>query len=171
MKVSEALKVFGLENGKGVNLLTVGKLFRQLSLIHHPDHGGKKEQMVLLLESRDCLLKMLRENPEYVEKTSCSDYNLSELFEEIMQKLMPFDGLEIEACGTWLWVRGKTKPIAKQLGKNGVGLRFSRDKAAWYWKPPQEKGRRWKGKPKDMDSIRNKYGSQKFTSTGAARIQ
>jgi len=170
MKVSEALTVLGLENGKGVNLLTVGKLFKKLSFERHPDQGGSNEQMILLLESRKCLLDMLRENPEYVEKTSGSEYNISELFSEILDKLNPFDGLEIEACGTWLWVSGNTKPISKQLGKDGVGLRWHGKKKLWYWNPPQEKKRKWYGKSKDMDSIRKTYGSQKFHSAGASRL-
>lgn len=95
--------------------------------------------------------------------------NASELYNEILKaespddaadvaKLLNSDGkLEIEICGTWVWVSGDTKPVKE--GLKAAGFRWAPKKMKWYWKPA---GQRSFGRGKwSMDEIREFHGSER----------
>jgi len=69
--------------------------------------------------------------------------------------LSKFAGLEIELCGTWIYVRGETYPYRKEL--KALGLRFNPHKGCWiihfddYYQ--------YHKNPVSMSYIRDKYGS------------
>lgn len=71
------------------------------------------------------------------------------------QTLSRFTGLEIEICGTWIYVRGNTYPYRKEL--KVLGLSFNKHKGCWiihfddYY--------RYHKNPVSMSYIRDKYGS------------
>jgi len=68
--------------------------------------------------------------------------------------------LTIELLGVWIWVSGDTKEHRALLGKDGVGMRWARDKKAWYWRSPEHSYRR-KNKPtKDLNELRQTFGAK-----------
>ena len=81
-----------------------------------------------------------------------------EEFIEILSKIIHLDGLEIEICGSWLWISGNTYPHKEQL--KASGCRFASKKKMWYWHP-EDAGCTSHGK-KTIEDIREKYGSQQI---------
>ena len=74
-----------------------------------------------------------------------------------MIKLDSNVNIKTEVCGTWMWISGETWRYKKELGKNGLGLKWASKKQQWYWSPA---GFRKKSKRVfSMDEIRSKYGS------------
>jgi len=79
----------------------------------------------------------------------------------IAQYLKVYDlPLTIEIVGTWIWVRGDTRPHRQAL-KDAKFL-WAPKKKMWYWRHPSKKG--WSS-GKDLDEIKEKYGAR---SLGAA---
>jgi len=64
-------------------------------------------------------------------------------------------GLEIEICGSWIWVRGNTKEHKYILKSNGYF--WAPKKESWYFRPSDYKSTN-RGKW-SMDKIRESHGS------------
>ena len=82
----------------------------------------------------------------------------------MISRLVILAGINIEICGSWVWVTGNTYPNREAL--KAAGLRYSKGKAAWYWKPEgsHSKARR----NYSMDEIRQLHGSERIKTRSAA---
>jgi hypothetical protein len=122
--------------------------YKRLALMHHPDRGGDTSTMQEI-------------NRQYQEIIRNPNINLSQeitedliRFAEIIEKIIRFD-LTIEVCGNWIWLSGNTRNYKEDLKQ--IGFFYAPRKAMWYWRPEDYKSANTK--PKDMDYIRAKYGS------------
>jgi len=91
------------------------------------------------------------------EKKSYYYANVNDGYREQIEKIVFIPDLQIEICGSWIWLNGNTYAV-KNIIKD-AGFLWAGNKKAWYWKPYEQKG--YKHKAWDMDKIRNTYGSQK----------
>jgi hypothetical protein len=64
--------------------------------------------------------------------------------------------LTVVVVGKWIWVSGETFPARATLV--AMGLRFSKDKVKWYFKP---EGRSFRGRTKPYGMITAKYGEMR----------
>lgn len=128
--------------------------YRILCKINHPDLGGDVEAMKAINNEYSTRLKSGMFNAEFEETHTSAD--IEEALRDIIEKTCTFEGLIIEICGRWVWFTGETKKYKDQL--KTFGCFWARKKAAWYWRPADEKRRR--GKPVELDQIRAKYGSK-----------
>ena len=85
-----------------------------------------------------------------------TEKKIAEAINKTTDALKDIEGIEIELCGTWLWIDGNTYENREAL-KN-AGCRFSRTKKKWYWRP-EEKSAGWSRGKSTMADIRQKYGS------------
>lgn len=76
--------------------------------------------------------------------------------ETTMEALKAVEGVDVELCGTWLWIDGQTYEVKEQL--KALGCKWSRNKKRWYWHDASKKG--WSNGKTQMDDIRLKYGSK-----------
>jgi hypothetical protein len=77
-------------------------------------------------------------------------------FDEFLAVLMGLKGLEIEICGSWLWIGGETKENKDAL--KGAGCRWASKKKLWYWHAGE-----WVKKVRralTMEQIRDLHGSE-----------
>lgn len=80
---------------------------------------------------------------------------------EVIKQVKALPDAEVELCGTWVWVEFPEKPDeATRDAMKAIGLRWSRTKSKWYWRPPEARGTFSKGKA-SMEYIRSRYGSQR----------
>ena len=82
--------------------------------------------------------------------------NANDGWREVVNAIIHFDGITVELVGSWIWVSGNTYQHKDAL--KSAGFFWARKKKMWYWHPAEQVTR--SHKPQDMDSIRNKYGSQ-----------
>lgn len=158
-----------------INVTTLDELkkqYRRLAMIHHPDVGGDPETMKAINNEHDVLFESLKKqhNDRAAADETGKTYATTETAEEfrdIVEKLLRMDGLEVELCGSWLWIGGDTRKHKDEL--KSAGCRWSSNKKLWYWHHAEE-GRRWHKGSATMNQIRNKYGSQTFRSNGSARL-
>ena len=148
------------------------KQYRRLAMIHHPDVGGDVEAMKAINNEYAALFETLKDQhnaraaADETGKTSTTT-EAPEEFIAIIEKLLRLDGLEVELCGSWLWIGGNTREHKEAL--KAAGCRWSSSKKLWYWRHAED-GHRWHKGNKTMSQIRNKYGSQTYRSGGAARL-
>ena len=89
-------------------------------------------------------------------KTELSEQEKQELLEKIVA-LKQLPGLEINLCGSWVWIGGDTKPQKDQL--KALGCWWAAKKQLWYWHLPVET-KHYRRKAKTMEEIEAKYGKQ-----------
>lgn len=144
--------------------------YRKLAIKHHPDMGGKLEDMQRVNAEWDVLKKRCYNIHEgmsgdvYTDQTQDAPDDVTERFKDIIEQLIHMEGLEIEICGSFLWVGGNTKPNKDEL--KGMGFRWASKKRRWFLAPQgwRKKGRR----ELTMGEIRDSYGSQRIQYKHAA---
>ena len=141
------------------------KQYKELLKLHHPDNGGDLQIMQEINAEYDRMFKILKERHENSSAdsgTENADYNNmkydfaeDEKLREILNRIIHFEGMDIELVGAWIWVSGNTYACKKELKE--LGFRWASQKKMWYWH--SEAFRKISRRTLSMDEIRNYYGS------------
>lgn len=133
--------------------------YRRLVKVHHPDHGGDTATMQAINAEYTERFQILKDEHNATADEFHKTTEAPEEFIDIIEALLKLDGLEVELCGSWLWIGGNTRENKDAL--KAAGCRWSNNKKLWYWRH-EEDGRSWSRGKKTMSQIRSKYGSQLF---------
>ena len=149
------------------------KQYYKLCMQYHPDRpNGNLEAMQAINAEWDYLRKhnynihQGRDGGVYTDWAQEVPDDVTDMFAEIISKLVTMVGLEIEICGSWLWVGGNTREHREAL--KGLGMRWASKKRMWYKAP-----RDWKRKTRhtlEMGEIRAKYGSTSVPTSARKMI-
>lgn len=136
--------------------------YRRLVKKHHPDCGGDAEIMKAVNNEYEVKFEELKKahNAKADEKHQTTE--TPDEFREIIEKLLKLDGLDVELCGSWLWIGGNTREHKDAL--KAAGCRWSNNKKLWYWHHAED-GSHWHRGKRTMSEIRTKYGSQTFNGS------
>jgi len=136
------------------------KKYRILILKFHPDRtaGKTHKEMVEINNEYELVFKMITEREKFQGKNNNNGGSVNDGFREIILKIINLEGIEIEICGSWIWVSGNTKPHKDILKASGFMWRSK--KCMWSWNPPEAKT--FNKKAMSMEHIREKYGSEKI---------
>ena len=146
------------------------KQYKRLAFQNHPDRGGKTSDMQEINAEYEDLfsrLKDVHKNAQgefYTARTATTETATE--FMDIIEKLIRMDGIEIEVCGSWLWVTGDTRPHKEDL--KALSFRWSSNKSAWYFHRDGYKKR--SKKSLTLDEIRGYYGSEKIEKEDSGKI-
>ena len=139
--------------------------YRTLVKKNHPDIGGDTEVMKAINAEYDIVIR-----GEY--RATAGD-NYSRATEEvhanlvnIIQSIVTLDGIEIEICGTWVWISGNSYAVKDTL--KALGFKFSGPKKMWYY-TEQVMDKKFH-RSTDMDTIRKVHGSQKVETKKTFRL-
>lgn len=137
--------------------------YRRLAKQNHPDLGESTEEMQRInaayAEAFDRLQKQHNaSHDEWHQSTEAP-----EDFINIVDELVKLDGLEVELCGSWLWIGGNTREHKEKL--KSLGCRWCSKKKLWSRQHEEDGSRHYRGKC-TIDEIRTKYGSQVFAADG-----
>lgn len=144
--------------------------YRKLALKNHPDRGGSTEVMAEIKREYDELFERLSLKAEAEEAAAKGTTDASQMddgYRVVVDALLNIPGIEIEQCGSWLWISGETKKHKDEI--KAAGCYWSAKKKMWYWRP-ETKSRRWNRKSISMDAIRFKYGSSSVSRDDKKRI-
>jgi len=127
---------------------------------YHPDKGGSTHMMQAVNEAYETLLNAKDlEQPE-----SFTDYG--DELNAALNAIIDLPGLDIELCGSWLWVSGDTRTHKDVLKSSG--FKWAPKKKQWSFHP---QGFKSYGRGKaSMDEIRAKYGSARPNYTPNNRL-
>lgn len=146
------------------------KQYKALALKHHPDKGGNLSNMKAINAEYDNLFKRLKNVHETVDGNTYTTHNTSgetpDDFKKVISSLITLDGIQIEICGSWIWLTGNTYSHRDKL-KN-LNFRFSRSKKAWYYH--NDGYRKTSHKSFTLEQIRSLYGSEVVQSKPRLRL-
>ena len=149
---------------KNVNSLEeLKREYRRLVMINHPDHGGDTATMQAINAEHDALFEALKAKHNAEHDADHQTTETPEEFRKIIDALLRLDGVEVELCGSWLWIGGNTRAHKDDL--KAAGCRWSSGKKLWYWRHSED-ANSWHRGRSTIGEIRTKYGSQYF-GTGA----
>lgn len=141
------------------------KQYKELLKLHHPDNGGDLETMQAVNAEYDRMFKILKDqhensNADYGNANTNYnnmkyDFAEDEKLREMLNKIIHFNGIDIELVGAWIWVSGNTYACKKELKE--LGFKWASQKKMWYWH--SEAFRKMSRKTLSMDEIRGYYGS------------
>lgn len=141
-------------------------LYRQLAKQHHPDLGGSVETMKAINSQYHEALKNLNgykstdnDGKEHVYKYNMTvEQALIDMVDQLFT-LQRATGVEMDIyiIGTWLWIKGLTKPIKDKLMT--LGCRWHSKRKCWYFHTGKWSGRR---SSMSLNGLANKYGGGKI---------
>lgn len=132
------------------------KEYRRLAMLHHPDRGGDAETMKAINAEYEHRHDELLGDYNAAHSAEYQKHETAAEFIRIVEELIKLDGLEIELCGSWLWIGGDTRPHKDEL--KAIGCRWASKKCLWYWHPSDAAPKHYRGRS-TMGEIREKYGS------------
>jgi curved DNA-binding protein CbpA len=160
MNKYEACKILGI-NGD-INPSIVKKAYRSACAKYHPDKNPGGLEMMKSVNLAYEALKNLSENIEIDEKAQGYGDDRINVINALSDT-----ALNLELCGSWLWISGDTKEYKEIL--KSLSCRWAPKKGKWYFRPADYKSR---GRGKlSMDDIREKHGSQSVRGQGKAKIK
>jgi len=150
------------------------KEYKRLLKLHHPDNGGTKEASQTINNEYEALFKILKDKHDNKSNNSTSDtagnskatdnkstmydFEADKALREVLQRIINFEGIEIEIIGSWIWVSGDTYKHKAELKE--TGFKWASQKKMWYFHNDNTY-RKSSNKKLNIEDIRNYYGSQK----------
>lgn len=138
--------------------------YKRLVKIHHPDIGGDPEIMKAINAEYDDAVKCMANDPGHAD-TKRAQRETPEAFRTVVSALVKIPGIDIELCGTWIWVTGDTYTQRDAIKR--VGCKWANRKHAWYWHDEGDNSR--SRKEMSLDEIRRLHGSELIASTKGER--
>lgn len=126
--------------------------YRRAAAKFHPDCNPAGLEMMKLV---NLAYEALKNFSGDVLPTDATTKDYGDAFNAALNAIIHL-GLNIEICGSWVWVQGDTKPHKDIL--KASGYQWSPKKSSWYYRPEQYKSFK-RGTPWCMGHIRAKYGS------------
>lgn len=135
--------------------------YKELLKKYHPDNtNGSTVATQEINAEYDILFKVLRNRHESANKADANNTtynaNIDKALREVLEKVINFEGINIEVCGSWLWLSGNTYIYKNTL--KALNFKWANQKKMWYWHGEYCVKRT--RKTVSMDFIREKYGSQ-----------
>lgn len=147
------------------------KAYRKAAAKLHPDNNPDRDttaefqEMQAEFEKAFERLKNIHINAAGETYTKETTETAAE-FMDLINKLLKL-GVEVELCGSWIWVTGNTKAVKDDL--KTFGFKWSKNKSAWYYH--REPYRKRSKKRMTLDDIRRMYGSAKFEGSAALDLE
>lgn len=133
--------------------------YKKLAIKLHPDRSGY-DSTADFQEMQNQFENYKPEEEKF--KGEYTNWNAKE-YAKIIEQLMQIKDIEIEICGSWIWLNGDTKPVKEQIKEIDTGetMRrgWSKSKSKWYFSPKDYKKK--SSKELSIEEIRGLYGSKK----------
>ena len=139
------------------NLPELKKQYKELAKKYHPDMGGNDADMASINNEYDILSARLPNISASGEEYQPNQRENAKAWRDCIMAIIHCIGLEIEICGSWVWVTGNTMAHRETLKANGY--KWSAKKMAWYWH--DEGYQKLSHKVYGLNEIRAMWGSEK----------
>ncbi len=147
------------------------KQYKSLALKHHPDIGGDVETMKAINAEYDVIFARLKDIHQTADgkthEAKTSSTETANEFKDIISRLIILEDVQIEICGSWLWLTGNTYQYKDTL--KSLHFRYSKSKKAWYYH--NDNYSKTSRKTFTLEQIRSLYGSEVITSKPLLRLE
>ena len=141
--------------------------FKKLAMANHPDRGGDVKIMQEINAAYKFAMAKILKGGGFTQQQVDEELNLSEKYQEAINKIAGLENIEIELVGAWIWVTGETRENKDTL--KAAGFLFAPKKIAWYFRTEENKVKNFRSKL-SLDDVRAKYGSTKITAKNNFKI-
>lgn len=167
------------------NVNTLEQLRRQYKELlkkYHPDNANGSTTATQDINAEyDKLFKLLKDkhesksdktansttNEQTSYNTNMYDWENDKALREVLEKIINFNGIDIEIAGQWIWISGNTYAYKKELKE--IGFKWASQKKQWYWH--SEIFRKRSHKTLSMNDIRKYYGSTKVNTNSRVLLE
>lgn len=156
MRITDALNLLGLEGA--ADLPACEQAYRRAAMRYHPDRNPAGAEM---MKAVNAAIEALRRwyadpaNDPLRDHTNPTGYG--DALNDALNAIIGIEELDIEICGSWIWVSGNTRAHARRLRK--AGYRWGKEKQKWYYRPAGYK--RHHSGTWSMERIREYHGSER----------
>lgn len=150
MNHNDACSILGLTESH-ITPADVKLAYRRAAATYHPDHNPAGLEMMKLV---NLAYEALKDFEGEIKAKAQNKANYGEAVNTALNAIIDL-GLDIEVCGTWVWVSGDTKPHKDTL--KSAGFMWAPKKAMWYFRPSEHKS--FNRSPWSMGDIRATHGS------------
>ena len=166
MKLQDALNTLGLNAGT-VTLDEVKKAYRLACMKYHPDRNpAGLETMKAVNAAMDMLKGLDWSQGVTVEESADNQYG--DALNDALNAVVGLEGIEIEICGSWVWLSGNTYPHKATI--KAAGFKWASKKKRWYFRPEEWASRKARG-TMTMDQIRERHGSTTVETREQVKIK
>ncbi len=144
----DAMKILGLSGD--INPAITKTAFRRACAKYHPDRNPAGLEMMQSVNLAYAAIKDVIDSIELDDSVLNYGDDLNNAINAIINL-----GLNIDVCGSWVWVTGNTKEHKSIL--KTAGYKWAKKKIAWYFRPADFKSFS-RGKF-SLDDIKTAYGS------------
>ena len=133
------------------------KKYRELCMKYHPDLGGDEETMKAINGEYDAVFPRVKnvhysaKKEEYYERET---NETSDMFKDIIERLIHMEGVVSEIVGSFIWLSGNTRTYKEQI--KSMGFKWHSAKEMWYLAPAGYK--RYGGREYSYKEICEMYG-------------
>jgi len=166
MNMYDAAKILGLTGQ--ISDADLKLAFRRAVSKYHPDRNPAGLEMMKAVNEayatlKDRIIDLFETKID--EHSEQQDYG-SDL-NDALNAIIHFVGLDIEVCGSWVWVGGDTKPFKQQIKE--AGFKWAAKKKKWFFRPEGYKSFS-RGKY-TMGQIRDTFGSDKVNTVSRTAMR
>lgn len=142
--------------------------YKKLLKQYHPDNKGGSEDATKAINIEYEALFMRLKNVHATDKATNEntydnnkyDWENDVVLREMLQKIINFNGIEIEIIGQWIWV---FNAYICHNDLKSIGFKYAKNKKAWYFHT--ESFKKKSRKKLSINDIRNYYGGIKVQTT------
>lgn len=155
MNINTALSILGLTFGT-YSKEEIKAAYKKASLKFHPDRNPAGAEMMQAVNDAWSTLKDLDNVQTSEEDPINAGYD--DDLNDAINAVINLTGVDIEVCGSWVWLTGATKEHKEAIKE--AGYKWAKKKASWYFRP-EAAARGYRGNSWNMDKIRDTHGSNK----------
>lgn len=133
------------------------KEYRKLVKALHPDAGGTQADFVAMKKEYETLFKQIESGAGKTAQDIEKDIQIDKDLQNIIDRIVFFD-INIEVCGSWIWIDGNTFIVKEQLKE--IGFKWSNKRKKWHYSKEENTPNHYKSKL-SFEEIEKKYGSSK----------
>lgn len=146
------------------------KQYKELLKRYHPDNPGGSTAATQEINAEYSRLfghlKNRHESGSASKEKADFNINLDKAIRAMLEKVVNLDGIQIEICGSWIWLSGNTYQHKATL--KAYGFSWANQKKMWYWH--DESYIKTSRKTMSMAYIRERYGSVDVETQHQARL-
>ena len=161
MNIKDAAMILGLVGE--VTPAIVKATYKKLCSKYHPDRNPSGLEM---MKSINVAYSALKDQTLKIEE----NFNDVEAFDEdlsdAINAVIDLEGVEVEVCGSWVWLTGDTKAHKDAIKK--AGYFWASKKKSWFFRPANYKS--VSRGTYSMDKIRATHGTTQVRRTEKPRL-
>ena len=163
MKTLEAISILSIKE-PSITLEILKKAYRKACKTYHPDLNKAGTEMMKIVNAA---YEHLSKKKFPIEEEETSKVDISEALETALNAIINLEGINIEVCGTWLWISGDTRQYRAVFKE--AGFKWSGKKQMWYFRIESEAKKGWR-KSFTMEAIRTMHGSTQIKGKSFYKI-